>query len=249
MNQSNISSQVKASLVEKPWFGFDLDDTLHEFRRASSAATTKTLEAISNKHGTPVDELKEAYGHVLRAKTAGAFSDGKTSFAYRRERFSSVLDRFGLPSDDAAFLDVLLDVYERTLNESLQLKDGAEALLKKLKGMGKKVVVITEGPQDAQERTVGELGIGGYVDFLATTNFFGVAKTEGLFGEVLRHLGIGAGEIVFVGDSVVRDMEPTSREGIFSVLFDERGETAWEGGMVKVKSLRDLEGLLGNGDA
>ncbi|KAI3547378.1 hypothetical protein CSPX01_03815 [Colletotrichum filicis] len=149
MDGSNISSQVKANLVEKPWFGFDLDDTLHEFRRASSAATTKTLEAISRKHGTPVDELEEAYGHVLRVKTAAAFSDGKTSFEYRRERFSSVLDRFGSPSDDAAFLDSLLDIYERTLNESLQLKDGAEALLKKLKTMGKKVVVITEGPQDA----------------------------------------------------------------------------------------------------
>ncbi|KAL2881968.1 hypothetical protein SGCOL_002707 [Colletotrichum sp. CLE4] len=154
MDGSNISSQLKDSLAEKPWFGFDLDDTLHEFRRASSAATAKTLEVISQRHGTSLNDLEEVYAHVLRDKTASAFSDGKKSFEYRRERFASVLDRFGLPSDDAAFLDSLLDVYERTLNESLQLKDGAESLLKKLKVKGKKVAVITEGPQDAQERTV-----------------------------------------------------------------------------------------------
>ncbi|KXH56578.1 hypothetical protein CSAL01_03412 [Colletotrichum salicis] len=112
MDGSNISPQLKASLAEKPWFGFDLDDTLHEFRRASSAATAKPLEIISQRHGTSLDDLREAYGHVLREKTASAFADGKTSFEYRRERFSSVLDRFNLPSDDAAFLDSLLDLYE-----------------------------------------------------------------------------------------------------------------------------------------
>ncbi|KAK7447267.1 hypothetical protein Landi51_07142 [Colletotrichum acutatum] len=180
MDGSNISSQVKVSLVDKPWFGFDLDDTLHEFRRASSAATTKTLEAISAKHGTPVDELKEAYGHVLRAKTAGAFSDGKTSYEYRRERFSSVLDRFGLPSDDTVFLEGLLDVYERTLNESLQLKDGAEALLQKLKSAGKKVVVITEGPQDAQERTIDQ----GNIELVSSTAQH--ARVEGWLRQASR---------------------------------------------------------------
>ncbi|KAK1623542.1 hypothetical protein BDP81DRAFT_399237 [Colletotrichum phormii] len=100
----------KPAWQRKPWFGFDLDDTLHEYRRASSAATAKTLEAISQRHGTSLDDLKEAYGHVLRDKTASAFADGKTSFEYRRERFASVLDRFGLPSDDAMFMDSLLDV-------------------------------------------------------------------------------------------------------------------------------------------
>ncbi|OHE98188.1 hypothetical protein CORC01_06556 [Colletotrichum orchidophilum] len=73
---------VKTYLVKRSWFGFDIDDNLHEFRRASSAATGKTLKAISQRHeGTlAVPALEEAYGHVLRDKTAAAFSGGKTSF-------------------------------------------------------------------------------------------------------------------------------------------------------------------------
>jgi len=36
--------RLRAILAEKTWIAFDLDDTLHEFRRSSGAATTKVLE-------------------------------------------------------------------------------------------------------------------------------------------------------------------------------------------------------------
>ena len=50
---------------------------------------------------------------------------------------------------------------EFTLMNLLELKCGALDLLSMIKDMGKKIVVITEGPQDAQERTVQGLGIEG----------------------------------------------------------------------------------------
>jgi putative hydrolase of the HAD superfamily len=39
--------RLRAILAEKTWIGFDLDDTLHEFRRSSETATNKVLEEIS----------------------------------------------------------------------------------------------------------------------------------------------------------------------------------------------------------
>ena len=47
---------------------------------------------------------------------------------------------------------------------SLELKCGALDLLSMIKDMGNKMVVITEGPQDAQEGTVQGLGIEGCID-------------------------------------------------------------------------------------
>lgn len=44
----------------------------------------------------------------------------------------------------------ILGSYEATLMTSLELKCGALDLLSMVKDMGKKTVVITEGPQDAQ---------------------------------------------------------------------------------------------------
>lgn len=190
--QDNIL-RLRAILTEKTWVGFDLDGTLHEFRRSSGTATNKVLEEISERYGTPIPAWKDEYSRVLKEKTANAFSDGKTSFDYRRERFASVLVYFSLPQDDQ-FMAELLRSYEASLMASLELKCGALGLLAAVRNMGKNIVIMTEGPQDAQERTVQRLGISGYIDFLATTNHFRVTKTSGLFPKALEHLGISPGE-------------------------------------------------------
>lgn len=92
--------RLRAILTEETWIGFDLDDILHEFRRSSGIATDRVLAEISKGYGTPIIALKDEYSMVLKMKTANAFSDGKTSFDYRRERIASVLNHFSLPQDE-----------------------------------------------------------------------------------------------------------------------------------------------------
>lgn len=239
MTQNDGRIRLIEELNEKSWFGFDLDDTLHEFRHASSAATAKTLERISQQYGVHIASLAEEYSSILREKTLGAFSDGKTSFEYRRDRFGSLMARFSL-APDAEFLDQLLDLYESTLNESLKLKDGALELLLGLKAAGRKIAVITEGPQDAQERTLRQLGIAEYVDFLATTNFFGVSKVDGLFPKVLGHLGIPAADMAYIGDNPERDIIPAMEAGILSIHLAETAETFLGTDPPQIKTLRDF---------
>lgn len=206
-------------LQTKTWFGFDLDDTLHEFRRASRAAVAHCLTRISNENPhVKVEDLQEQYQIILKQGTAGAFTDGKTSHDYRRERFGATMSHFELNHDS---IEELLQDYERVLVENLTLKPGALSLLKAIKESGRKITVITEGPQDAQERAVRDLGIANYIDFLATTNRFGVAKTSGLFRKVLNHLAIQPSDIIYVGDSKERDVEPATAEGIYAIHLRE----------------------------
>ncbi|KAJ8069128.1 hypothetical protein OCU04_002802 [Sclerotinia nivalis] len=241
----NDITRLRTILAEKTWVGFDLDDTLHEFRRSSGTATNKVLEKISKRFGILMPELKDEYSRVLRDKTANAFSDGKTSFDYRRERFASVLNHFSLPQEDQ-FMDQLLDLYEKTLMLALELKCGAISLLSTLRNMGKKIVIMTEGPQDAQERTVEGLGISKYIDFLATTNHFGVAKTSGLSPKVLEHLGISPGDIAYVGDNEERDMKPAMAEGIFSIHLAETKHVSLNTFPPQINTLRKLQYILLN---
>ncbi|EFQ32495.1 hypothetical protein CGRA01v4_05928 [Colletotrichum graminicola] len=105
--------QLRATLSERVWFGFDLDDTLHEFRLASSAATDRSLEVISQKYGTPLHVLKKEYSEILRIKTSNAFADGKTSFDYRSERFTLLFECIS-QTLGATFLAHLLETYETT---------------------------------------------------------------------------------------------------------------------------------------
>ena len=235
--------RLRATIAEKTWIGFDLDDTLHEFRRSSRTATDKVLEEISKRYGTPILALKGEYSRVLQAKTANGFSDGKTSFDYRRERFASVLAHFSLPQDDQ-FMVAILESYEATLMTSLELKCGALDLLSMIKDMGKKIVVITEGPQDAQERTVRGLGIEGYIDFLATSSYFGVVKTGGLFPRVLEHLGVSPDYMAYIGDNEQRDMKPALAEGISSIHLAEMKDVSLNSMPPRINTLRILQYIL-----
>ena len=237
--------RLRAILTEITWIGFDLDDTLHEFRRSSGIATNEVLAEISKRYGTPILALKDEYSMVLKMKTANAFSDGKTSFDYRRERFASLLTHFSLPQDDQ-FVYELLELYEANLMASLELKCGALDLLSLIKDMGKKIVVIPEGPQDAQERAIRGLGIDGFIDFLATTSHFRAAKTDGLFPRVLEHLCITPGDIVYMGDNEERDMKPSLAEGIFSIHLAEMKHVSFNTIPPKINTLRKLQYILSN---
>ncbi|KAF2760806.1 hypothetical protein EJ05DRAFT_491736 [Pseudovirgaria hyperparasitica] len=206
------AKDLRRALRQSPWFGFDLDDTLHEFRKASGAATTATLTRISNAHQIEISCLKSAYSKILSQGTSGAFSDGKTSHQYRRERFSALLASFSLTAtaNSPEFLAGLLDTYEHTLTSILELKPDVLDLFVQLRRMGKKIA-----------RTIEALGLSDKIDFLATTNRFGVAKVDGLFPRVLAHLDIQATDMVYIGDSQERDMVPAMECGMRTIHYAE----------------------------
>jgi len=219
-------------LKNATWYFFDLDDTLHEFRKVSSAAVDATLHLILENHahhelssGEPltVAELRAEYLKILKTNTSDAFVDGKTSHEYRAERFQGVMNAFGIDCTEQQ-MQMLLDTYETAIMQNLQLKEGAIPLLETLKQQGKKVAIITEGPQDSQERTVAALGLEPYFDRLVTTNKLGVAKIDGLFGKALEMVGVRGEEVVMVGDSWDRDVVPAVEAGIKCVWFAEKDE-------------------------
>ncbi|KAJ5182732.1 hypothetical protein N7492_000348 [Penicillium capsulatum] len=214
---------IQSVLLSKTWFGFDLDDTLHEFRKASAQASHTVFEAIQAEFGVHVNTLKTHYRAILRDATADAFTDGRTSTEYRRERFTRLLETQGLARDGSIgeFVDSLLEVYQFSLRSNLALKQGVLSLLQTLRRLGKSVIVVTEGPDDSQRWTVRELGLEPYIDVLVTTNEIGTAKPDGLFAVVLERFGISADDMVYFGDNEVRDIQAARKAGILSIFYAE----------------------------
>ncbi len=235
--------ELRKALEEKTWFAFDLDDTLHDYRGASRRAAETVFQLIRIGYRTDVDALRAAYGRILKQTTTGAFTDGKTSYEYRHERITALLNEFSIPIAPGLVEDLVI-LYKSELGKYLELKPGARSLLTALKAMGKKIVIITEGPQDGQEWTLKELKIEDKVDYLATTNFFRTSKVDGLFGKVLEHLNIDAASMVYVGDSKDRDMVPAMKEGIFSILYAEHEWLSLDKTPVRINTLKKLETIL-----
>ncbi|KAK2024901.1 HAD-superfamily hydrolase, subfamily IA, variant 1 [Colletotrichum zoysiae] len=239
-----LEERLGAMLAEKSWVGFDLDDTLHEFRRASSTAADKVLRAIHSHYGVPLVEFNAQYREILRLSTNNAFMVGKTSPDYRRERFLALARYFQVPLDlDNAFIDELLLIYETNVQHSLELKRGAESLLRALRSYGKKIVIVTEGPQDAQEWTVDNLGIKPYFDFLATTNNLSVSKTDGLLRVVMEELDVTPAQMAFVGDSWDRGMQPAARDGILAFHLVEPEDSDLDRHQPRINALGKLESM------
>ncbi|OJJ32355.1 hypothetical protein ASPWEDRAFT_161818 [Aspergillus wentii DTO 134E9] len=237
-------STIRSALSSKTWFGFDLDDTLHEFRKASSHASSSVFEAIHQESNISIDTLKATYADILRSKTASAFSDGRTSTEYRRERFSCLLQIHNLHTTEERLFR-LLSIYQASLQTALTRKPHAFTLLEKIKALNKNVIVVTEGPQDSQEWTVEQLGLRPYIDIIVTTNEVGKAKVDGLFSVVLEKYHISARDIVYVGDNAVRDILPAQEVGILAVLYDEKRDCRFDDpGVFRVNSLGKLVGLI-----
>ena len=55
---------LKAIIAEKKWIGFDLDDTLHNFRHTTGIATTEMLETIHLRHEVSISTLKGTYSRI-----------------------------------------------------------------------------------------------------------------------------------------------------------------------------------------
>ncbi|KAL8785068.1 MAG: hypothetical protein Q9213_003573 [Squamulea squamosa] len=235
---------IKQALLRRTHFGFDLDDTLHEFRKASGTASICIFNFLAAANSsTTVEELKTTYSMILSQATSGAFTDGKTSDDYRRERFTALMQAHALQHTEED-LRHMLTLYKNSLQNSLTLKSGASELLSKLQAMGKTVVVITEGPEDAQRWTLENLNVADKVDVLITSNRVGKSKTDGLFGQVLKYLGIEAEKMVFVGDSLARDIVPAREERIMTVHYDEAENIRLEMGNLRINSMWKLNELL-----
>jgi len=201
------------------WVAFDLDDTLHYFGRASGKAAEAVFCDVERRFGLGTEDLAKAYREILRTAQGDHFTQPKTAREYRAERFEALLGEFGIDSEPR--LDRLLDVYDARLAESLELKPGADEALRAARRAGLSVMVISEGPNDAQQTTLERLGISSSVDLLVTSSGEGASKSHGLFEKALERVSCECHEMLYVGDSVDRDISPTAVLGIASVYVGD----------------------------
>jgi putative hydrolase of the HAD superfamily len=203
------------------WVAFDLDDTLHGFRRASGRAAEAVFAEVERRRGIAADRLRDAYGEILRGAQSAGFTRDRTAREYRVERFGALLGRFGLSKQGEPGLDRLLDVYDAALGEELELTEGAAEALSAARWAGLSTMVVSEGPADAQALTIERLGIAPMVDLLVTSAAERASKSDGLLEVALARAGSGPEEMLYVGDSVERDIAPALALGIATVYVGE----------------------------
>ncbi len=128
------------------------------------------------------------------------------------------------------------------LRHMVKVYDEAIPVLKELRKKYK-LVIITQADCKFIEVKMEVENLKDYFDdvFSTTSDFKELKKTEEIFNEIVKRLGVGKDEIIHLGDSRRFDYETPTRAGIRSFLLDRTGT---EQGEHVINSLREIEGKL-----
>lgn len=224
---------------------FDLDDTLHDFKRVSGGAMVHVYEEIVKRYGLDKTRLRERYSELITQAEEHAFLDGRLSTDYRTERFRNLLQTFGI--QDEGFVKELVGLYRKELENGLSLFPGFHSRLKDLQ-QKYDLCIVTEGPVDAQQRTIEILGIKDYFKRIFISGELKKIKSTGeLFKHAIKESGYSAQEIMLIGDSYKRDVLGGLRAGLKVVWLNRKNEKIADGDPKphsQIKSLDELEANL-----
>jgi len=193
---------------------FDLDHTLFDFDRTEKESLEVVLAKASEE---PTLEKLKRYKEI-NAKLWSEFSSGKyTKEFIAIERFRRFFNEFGIngisPEEASA-------LFVKELSKRGHFLSGAESFLKKLKAMGQRMAVITNGIKKVQESRKQAAKLERFFEFLLTSEEAGKPKPfPEIFHLAASKSGIPLEDSVYVGDNLETDYAGAKNAGIEFILY------------------------------
>jgi putative hydrolase of the HAD superfamily len=182
---------------------FDMDNTLFDFIAAKLEACREILSHIGKENGDIAGEPSELFGYFLRG--VYGFEDYENIRDYMQER-----DLF-----TAQGYRECCEIYEREKLQNLELYPAVTDTLDRLRGLGLKLVIITDADRHHAMARLTRVGLLRYFDLLVAADMTGTKKPDPAhFLFALEALGTKPGETLVVGDSIKRDIVPARKLGL-----------------------------------
>jgi len=190
---------------------FDLDDTLYDYHSLHTEAM-KALEKYACGHyGVETEQFRSAW-NTAREETKR--EQGCTAASHNRMLYcQKTLEKLGLPPAEGAL--ELYETYWGCILGRMALREGAAELLADCGARGVKVGICSDLTAHIQHRKLKALGISPQIDCMVTSEEAGVEKPDPrIFQIMLRKLGCAPGEVLYLGDSLERDVYGAEACGI-----------------------------------
>jgi len=114
----------------------------------------------------------------------------------------------------------LLSSYELCFCAFSKPKQGVTEAVKKLREMGMKLAIVSNGKSPFQERNFRALGISDLFDAVIISETVGCRKPEKeIFNLACKMLKTKASNTIFVGDSIKSDIEGAKNAGMYSIYI------------------------------
>lgn len=214
-----------------PVIAFDIFDTL--LRRIVTPEHVKrlSLDRLARRLALPVDAATlYALRHRIEAELCRANADRHGELEFRfddmaREMHAELrsAEILGLPESACEFAAALLASEMAVESEVLQPVPEAASALERLRQNGRRIVVVSDFylPEAHLRRLLGGCGIAlGDLPLFVSCDRMASKRSGRLYAAVLQSLGIGASDLLMVGDNPHSDGAMALATGCRSLLLD-----------------------------
>ncbi|UVY84971.1 HAD family hydrolase [Brachybacterium sp. NBEC-018] len=222
----------------------DLDDTVFDHRASARRGVSWLIEEL---HGKADERVLEAWersaGELSVLRLAGELDRQ----GYRRERVRILLRELGRSREAEVVPDDLADrLYARFVDlyeSSWVAFDDAVPLLRELGNRHVPAAILTNGPEERQQRKADVLGLRPWVTGVWTSERLGLRKPDpDCYLAVCESLGVTPEGVLHIGDDLGNDLIGARDAGLRALHLDRRNEepdAPW-----RISGLREVLGHL-----
>lgn len=204
--------------------GFDLDDCLFDSTGLSDRARLKGINAMIDL-GLKIDKQNAIKMITEVVKEYGSNSSNHYNYFIRRfNRLENVREKIPY-SLQFKYISAAVMAYHKEKIDSIKLYDDVKPCLIKLREMGLKSAIISDGLPIKQYEKILRLGIDDLIDLTTISDEIGVRKPNPkLFEFCLKKFNIKGTETIYIGDRLEKDIIPAKLCNIHSILIHRGGK-------------------------
>jgi putative hydrolase of the HAD superfamily len=219
---------------------FDLDRTLWDFETNSDFALRKLFDDLNLQQTI---KNKNQFIHDYNEINERLWDEYRKGLTTREElrinRFHTSFLLHGL--DNIELASKYCELYIQNCPEQTITFPGTHEMLNELKGMGKRLHIITNGFSEVQYRKMTNCGIIDYFDIIICSDLIGVNKPDPkIFQIALQKANARPETSIMIGDHPEIDVLGANQVGMRGILFDPHLHYAHHPDMEKINNLMSL---------
>ncbi len=198
---------------------WDVDGTLLDFSRSERYGITKCLNDIGV---SATEEMLARYSVINDARWKKLECGELTKEQVMEGRFQQFFSEYGIACPDIPGFNA---EYQQALGAVYFYRDRSLELCKKLKDMGWRQYIVTNGSAAAQKNKLRLAGFLPLMDGLFISESIGVPKPAREFFDAIWKQGVAKEESVIIGDSLTSDMRGGNQAGIPCIWYNPGRKT------------------------
>jgi putative hydrolase of the HAD superfamily len=229
--------------------GFDLDDCLFDSTGLSERARIKGLEAMMEL-GLKM-ERSEAI-NLIHEIVAEYGSNSSQHYDFFLRRLNEIEEYKIALNQQYKLIAAAVMAYHQEKIRSIKVYDDVIPCLEKLRGLGIKTAVISDGIPIKQYEKILRLKIDKLLDKIVISDEIGIRKPNPkLFNYFLNKFGVNGYETIYVGDNFEKDIQPAKLNHIYGVYIHRGGKydvdsqrIAFSKNSFEIQNLKELFPLI-----